>query len=135
MGIFLWFLLRFYVPFTMSLGFQKEPACQAGDIKDAGLIPESGRSPEVTHSNILAWRIPWTEEPGGPQSIGLQTVGRGWSYLTCVYARIPWTEEPGRLQSTGSQRAGHNWVHAPHTQTHTHMHACTCMRVSRRLVG
>ena len=59
------------------LGFHKEPACQAGDIKDAGLIPESGISPEVTHSNILAWRIPWTEEPGGPQSTGLQRVGRG----------------------------------------------------------
>ena len=29
----------------------------------------------ATHSNILAWRIPWTEEPGGPQSIGLQRVG------------------------------------------------------------
>ena len=25
----------------------------------------------VTHSNILAWRIPWTEEPGGLQSMGL----------------------------------------------------------------
>ena len=29
----------------------------------------------ATHSSILAWRIPWTEEPGGPQSIGLQRVG------------------------------------------------------------
>ena len=29
-----------------------------------------------THSSILAWKIPWTEEPGGPQSTGLQTVGR-----------------------------------------------------------
>ena len=27
----------------------------------------------ATHSNMLAWRIPWTEEPGGLQSIGLQT--------------------------------------------------------------
>ena len=27
----------------------------------------------ATHSSILAWRIPWTEEPGGLQSIGLQT--------------------------------------------------------------
>ena len=27
------------------------------------------------HSNILAWRIPWTEEPGRPQSMGLQRVG------------------------------------------------------------
>ena len=29
----------------------------------------------ATHSNILAWRIPWTKEPGGLQSIGLQRVG------------------------------------------------------------
>ena len=29
----------------------------------------------ATHSNILAWRIPWTEEPGGLQSMGLQRVG------------------------------------------------------------
>ena len=28
----------------------------------------------ATHSSILAWRIPWTEEPGGPQSIGSQSV-------------------------------------------------------------
>ena len=26
----------------------------------------------ITHSSILAWEIPWTEEPGGPQSVGLQ---------------------------------------------------------------
>ena len=30
----------------------------------------------ATHSSILAWRIPWTEEPGGLQSMGLQRVGR-----------------------------------------------------------
>ena len=29
----------------------------------------------ATHSNILSWRIPWTEEPGGLQSMGLQRVG------------------------------------------------------------
>ena len=29
----------------------------------------------ATHSNIRAWRIPWTEEPGGLQSIGLHRVG------------------------------------------------------------
>ena len=29
----------------------------------------------ATHSSVLAWRIPWTEEPGGLQSIGLQKVG------------------------------------------------------------
>ena len=29
----------------------------------------------ATHSSILAWKIPWTEEPGGPQSMGSQRVG------------------------------------------------------------
>ena len=29
----------------------------------------------ATHSSIPAWRIPWTEKPGGPQSMGLQRVG------------------------------------------------------------
>ena len=29
----------------------------------------------ATHSSILAWRIPWTEEPGGLQSVGSQSVG------------------------------------------------------------
>ena len=53
----------------------KESACKAGDL---GLVRGSGRSPEkgmVTHSTILAWRIPCTEEPGGLQSIGSQRVG------------------------------------------------------------
>ena len=29
----------------------------------------------ATHFSVLAWRIPWTEEPGGPQSMGLQSFG------------------------------------------------------------
>ena len=43
---------------------------------DAGLIPGLGRSPEkemATHSTILAWETPWSEEPGGLQSMGLQS--------------------------------------------------------------
>ena len=31
------------------------------------------------HTSILAWRIPWTEEPGGLQSLGLQRVGHDWA--------------------------------------------------------
>ena len=33
----------------------------------------------AAHSSILAWRIPWTEEPGGLQSMGLQRVGLYWA--------------------------------------------------------
>ena len=35
----------------------------------------------ATHSSILAWRIPWTEEPGGLQLIGSQRIGHDWSDL------------------------------------------------------
>ena len=52
----------------------KESTCNA---QDPGLIHGSGRSPEkgmATHSSILAWRIPWTEEPGGLQTMGSQRV-------------------------------------------------------------
>ena len=55
----------------------KESTCNAGATGDAGSIPGSGRSPGRGHSNpsiIAAWRIPWTEEPGGLQSIGSQRV-------------------------------------------------------------
>ena len=41
---------------------------------DIGLLKEVKRN-MATHSNILGWRIPWTEEPGGLQSMGLQKVG------------------------------------------------------------
>ena len=36
----------------------------------------------ATHSSILVWRISWTEEPGGLQSMGLQTVGHDWATNT-----------------------------------------------------
>ena len=47
-------------------------------------IPGSGRSlgeGMAAHSSVLAWRIPWTEEPGGLQSIGSQGVERDRSDL------------------------------------------------------
>ena len=53
----------------------KESACNVGDL---GSVPGLGRSLEdsmATHSIILAWRIPGTEESGGLQSMGLQRVG------------------------------------------------------------
>ena len=60
---------------------EKSPPAYAGDAGDVGLITGPGRSPGemeteiATHSGVLAWEIPWTEEPGGPQSMGLRRVG------------------------------------------------------------
>ena len=54
----------------------KNPPSKAADIRDPSSIPGSGRSQEegmATHSSTLAWRIPWTEEPGGLKSMGSQS--------------------------------------------------------------
>ena len=54
---------------------------------DLGSIPGFGRSLKegmTTHSSVLAWRIPWTEEPGGLQSMGLQSKSRT-EQLTLTY--------------------------------------------------
>ena len=40
----------------------------------------------ASHSNILAQKIPWAEEPGGLQSMGLQRVRHDWSNLACMHA-------------------------------------------------
>ena len=53
----------------------KASAYNAGDL---GSIPGSGRSPgegNGNHSTTLAWKIPWTEDPGRLQSMGSQRVG------------------------------------------------------------
>ena len=57
----------------------KASAYNAGDL---GSIPGSGRSPgegNGNHSTILAWKIPWTEDPGRLQSMGSQRVGHDWA--------------------------------------------------------
>ena len=68
-------LMLYYLPPGFPGGSMvKNPPTNAGD---AGLIPGLGRSPgrgHATHSSVLAWRIPWTEEPGGLQPMELQRV-------------------------------------------------------------
>ena len=77
----------------------------------------------ATHSSILAYRIPWAEEPGGLLSIGSHRVGHDWSDLACMHAlekemathssilawRIPGTAEPGGLRFLELHRVGHDW--------------------------
>ena len=64
--------------FQMVLVVKNLPA-SAGDVIDMDSIPGLGRSPGGGHGNTLqysSWIIPWTEDAGGPQSIGSQRVGR-----------------------------------------------------------
>ena len=61
-------LLVHFIGFPVG-SVSKEAACSAAD---PGSIPRSGRSPGEGNGSILAWRILWTEEPGGLQSMGSQ---------------------------------------------------------------
>ena len=74
-------LLSYTIDIQISIAFSPsssdgtESACNAGD-QGSSLGREDSLEREMaTHSSILAWRILWTEEPGGLQSVGLQRVG------------------------------------------------------------
>ena len=95
-------LSSFFNPMLYTeLGFPsgsdgKESSCNAGD---PGSIPRLGRCPgegRGTHSNFLAWRIPWTEEPGGLYSPW------GWKQWDPTEWLILWLSGQG-LQAPGSQ--------------------------------
>ena len=74
------------------------------------------------HSNTLAWKIPWTEEPGGLQSMGSLRVGHDFTltfhfhtlekematHSSVLDWRIPGMGEPGGLPSMGLHRVGHD---------------------------
>ena len=67
----------------------KEPTCQCRRCKRRvwSLGQEDPLEGMATHFNILAYRIPWTEEPGGLLSMGLQRVRHDWSNLAAAAAR------------------------------------------------
>ena len=76
-----------HVPFS-TVGFLggpvvKSPPASAGDTGDTGSIPELGRTPGRvmgTYSSIIAWKIPWIEEPEGLRSMGSQSQTRLSTY-------------------------------------------------------
>ena len=79
----------------------KNPPANAGGVRDTGSIPGWGRSPEeemATHSRILAWRTPRTEEPGRLQSMGSQRVRHDYSGLAHMHI-------PGGSPSSSKARA------------------------------
>ena len=53
----------------------KDSACSVGDLGSISGQEDTMEEKMATHSSILAWRIPWIEEAGGLQSMGLQRVG------------------------------------------------------------
>ena len=80
----LWITVEYFFALVFPVGpTSKEPACQFRGHNKTQVQYLGGEYPlkeEMTsHSNILSWRIPWTEGPGGLQSTGLQRVGHDWA--------------------------------------------------------
>ena len=71
------------------------------------VIPEKAMAP---HSSTLAWKIPWTEGPGGLQSMGLLGVGHDWATSLSLFTSMLWRRKwqptpvflPGESQGWGS---------------------------------
>ena len=81
----------------------KNPPANAGDEEDVGFILGLGRSPEeetATHSSILAWEIPWTEEPGGSQGLPNWTWRSKW---TCTLGLLGFQQEDSLLSCSSAR--------------------------------
>ena len=65
----------------------------------------------ATHSSILAWRIPWTEEPGRLRSMGLQRVRHHWALVRTIHTS---NTTPGRIfrHNYNSKRSAQPYVHS-----------------------
>ena len=110
---------------SLALGFPggasgKTPACLYKRKRDMGSIP--GRSPGGGHGNPihnLAWKIPWTEEPGRLQSIGLQRVRHNWSNLACTPPQILSIKRLSKINSINKSETDHRDVPVVKTITCT----------------
>ena len=75
-------------------------------------------NPMAPHSSTLAWKIPWTEEPGGLQSMGLLRVRHDWATWLWLFTFLHWRRKwlptlvflPGESQGQGSLVGCHLWV-------------------------
>ena len=74
--------------FPDSSAVKNLPAMQETQIRSLGR-EDLLEKEMATHSSILAWRIPWTEEPGKVQSLGSQRVWHDWSNLVCNIRSTP----------------------------------------------
>ena len=99
-----------FLPFPFPMDFPhssvgKESACSAGDLGSIQDWEDLLEKEMATHSSILSWEIPWTEEPSGLQSMGSQELDTTWhlnhhhlshgissSFLCYIY--VPWMAGP-----------------------------------------
>ena len=81
------------------------------------LVYCTGEKSMAPHSSTLAWKIPWMEEPGGLQSMGLLRVGHDWATSLSLFTFMHWKRKwkptpvflPGESQGQGNLVGYHLW--------------------------
>ena len=88
--------------------------------------PEKAMAP---HSSTLAWKIPWTEEPGGLQSMGLRRVGHDWETSLSLCTFMHWRRKWQPTRVCKPERFKGQWIslHKEHWKGFSH---CLCGRLS-----
>ena len=109
-------MLNCFIPFP--------PIISITDFNSAsfGIILEKAMAP---HSSTLAWKIPWTEEPGRLQSMGSHRVGHNWATSLSLFTFMHWRRKwhptpvflPGESQGWGSLVGCHPWGHTESDMT------------------
>ena len=74
----IYFVLRWAWASLLAQTVKNPPAVQETQVQSLGQ-EDAPEEEMATHSSILAWEIPWTEKPGGLQSVGSQRVGHDWA--------------------------------------------------------
>ena len=98
-----------YVSYTISFMNLSKSIYRASQV---ALVVKDlpAREGDGTHSSTLAWRIPWTEEPGALQSMGSRRVGHDWATSLSLFTFLHWRRKwhptpvllPGESQGRGS---------------------------------
>ena len=98
------------------------------------------------HSSTLAWKIPWTEEPGRLQPMGSLGVGHDWANSLSLFTFMPWRRkwqllqcsclenprdgEPSGLPSLGSHRVRHDWSDLAAVYIYIYIYTYICIYIS-----
>ena len=111
--------LLLLAPVTSVFHFPSDWCCSVSSASCSSLPPvlEKAMAP---HSSTLAWKIPWTEEPGRLQSMGSLRVGHDWATSLSLFTFMHWRRKwqptpvflPGESQGQGSLVGCHLWGRA-----------------------
>ena len=106
-----------YIPFLVVQKVKHLPSMQETWVRSLGQEDPLGKE-IATYSSTLAWKIPWTKEPGRLQSMGSQRVGHDWATLLSLFFDWWWLqatfwrnqrEEKGNIKRGSQEEGGLLW--------------------------